>query len=228
VLREAERNAEVIIWDGGNNDFPFVRPDFEVVLIDALRPGHETLFYPGEVNLKRGNLMIITKINEARESGLAAVRAAIQKANPEAGVLETRSAFTVSDRGLIESKRALVIEDGPTITHGGMPYGAGVSSSAGIVAEIVDPRSYAVGSIRETYARFPHIGPVLPAMGYSESQIRELEETISRVPADVVIIATPVDLRRVIRIERPAVRVFYDFDLDLRGLVRTFLKEHAR
>jgi predicted GTPase len=227
VLGQAERDARVIIWDGGNNDFPFIRPDFEIVLIDALRPGHGTLFYPGEVNLRRGNLVMITKINEAKESDLAAIRATIQEVNPDAGVLETRSIFTLSDRDLIWGVKALVIEDGPTITHGGMPYGAGVSSSMGIVAEFIDPRPYAVGSISEVYARFPHIGPVLPAMGYSEVQIRELEETISRVPADVVITATPVDLRRIMTIDRPTVRVSYDFDIDLRGLVLSFLKEHA-
>jgi predicted GTPase len=227
VLMQAERDTEVIIWDGGNNDFPFVRPDFEIVLIDAMRPGHETLFYPGEVNLRRGNLVMITKINEARESDLAGIRATIRRVNPDAGVLETRSIFRLSDHDFVEGKRALVIEDGPTITHGGMPYGAGVSSSIGKVAEFIDPRPYAVGSIGEIFARFPHIGPVLPAMGYSELQMKELEETISRVPADVVVIATPVDLRRIMKIDTPTVRVFYDFDIDLRGLVRSFLKEHA-
>jgi predicted GTPase len=227
VLDQAGRDAQVIIWDGGNNDFPFIRPDFEIVLTDALRPGHETLFYPGEVNLRRGNLVIITKTNEAQERDLAAIRATLRKVNPDAGVLEARSVFTLSDRNLAQGKKALVIEDGPTITHGGMPYGAGVLSSRGIVSECIDPRPFAVDSIREVYAKFPHIGPVLPAMGYSEGQMRELEETISRVPADVVIVATPVDLRRIMKIDRPTVRVSYDFDIDLEGLVRSFLKQHA-
>ncbi len=228
VLGEAEKESQVIIWDGGNNDFPFIKPDFEIVLIDALRAGQETRFYPGEVNLRRGNLILITKINDARESDLAAIRESIRKVNPKAGVLETRSIFTLSDPKMAEGKKALVIEDGPTITHGGMPHGAGVSSSTGIVAEFVDPRPYAVGSIGETYARFPHIGPVLPAMGYSEAQIKELEETISRVPADVVIIATPVDLRRIVKIDKPVVRVSYDFDADLGELARSFLRKHVR
>jgi predicted GTPase len=227
VLSEAEKNSQVIVWDGGNNDFPFVRPDFEVVLLDAMRPGHERLFYPGEVNLRRGNLLIITKINEAKEKDVELVRNDILKDNPEAGVFETRSVFTVSDYDKITGKRALVIEDGPTITHGGMPYGAGVSSSTGIVEEFVDPRPYAKGSIRDVYQKFPHIGPVLPAMGYSADQTKELEETISAVPCEVVIVATPVDLRRIINIEKPTVRVHYDFDIDLTQLADAFLKEHV-
>lgn len=227
VLNKAEKGSQVIIWDGGNNDFPFVRPDFEVVLLDAMRPGHERLFYPGEVNLRRGNLLIITKINEAKEKDVELVRNDIMKDNPEAGVYETRSVFTISDYDMITGKRALVIEDGPTITHGGMSYGAGISSSVGIVSEFVDPRPYAEGSIKDVYVRFPHIGPVLPAMGYSGEQTKELEETISAVPCEVVIVATPVDLRRIINIGKPTVRVHYDFDVDLRQLVEAFLKEHV-
>lgn len=227
VLDEAERDSEVIIWDGGNNDFPFIRPDFEIVLIDALRPGHERLFYPGLVNLRRGNLLIITKVNEAKESGIEEIIANVRQENPDAGILKASSIFKLSDPALMEGKRALVIEDGPTITHGGMTHGAGVSASLGIVSGFIDPRPYAVGSIKETYNRFPHIGPVLPAMGYSERQIKELEETISRVSCDVVIIATPVDLMRIIKIDKPAVRVFYDFDIDLNGLVDSFLKKYV-
>jgi predicted GTPase len=227
VVNEAEKNSQVIIWDGGNNDFPFVRPDFEVVLLDAMRPGHERMFYPGEVNLRRGNLLIITKINEAKEKDIELVKNDILKDNPDAGVFETRSVFTVSDYDKITGKQALVIEDGPTITHGGMPYGAGVSSSMGIVSGFVDPRPYAKGSIKDVYARFPHIGTVLPAMGYSADQIKELEETISAVPCEVVIVATPVDLRRIIKIEKPTVRVHYDFDIDLTQLVEAFLKDHV-
>lgn len=227
VLHEVESDAQVIIWDGGNNDFPFIRPDFEIVLTDAMRSGHETLFYPGEVNLRRGNVVIITKTNEAKERDMAAIRATIRKVNPEAGVLQARSVFTLTDRNIAKGKKALIIEDGPTVTHGGMSYGAGVLSSRDIVAECIDPRPFAVDSIREVYAKFPHIGPVLPAMGYSEGQMRELEETISRVPADVVIMATPVDLRRIMKIDKPAVRVSYDFDIDLEELVTSFLKQHA-
>ncbi len=228
VLHQAEKDSQVIVWDGGNNDFPFVRPDFEIVLIDALRPGHEMLFYPGEVNLKRGNLLIITKINEAKESDRERIKAVIRRENPDAGVLETRSVFSLSDPMLVRGKRALVIEDGPTITHGGMPHGAGVSSCTGLVSEFIDPRPYAVGSLRETYRTFPHIGPVLPALGYSASQRDDLSETISRVPADVVVVATPVDLRRLVPIDKPTVKVYYDFDIDLSALVGSFLDEHVR
>jgi len=228
VLHDAEKVSQVIIWDGGNNDFPFIRPDFEIVLIDALRPGHELLFYPGEVNLRRGNLLIITKINEAKESDRQGIKAVIRRENPDAAVLETSSVFTISDYEAIKGKRALVIEDGPTITHGGMPYGAGMAASSGIVSEFIDPRRYAAGSLQETYQKFSHIGPVLPAMGYSHTQRKDLEETISRVPADVVIIATPVDLRRIIPIDKPTVRVFYDFDVDLSTLAGSFLKAHVR
>lgn len=228
VLDDAENASQVIIWDGGNNDFPFIRPDFEIVLIDALRPGHEVLFYPGEVNLRRGNLLIITKVNEADESGRQGIKAAIRRENPDAAVLETSSVFTVTDYEAIKGKRALVIEDGPTITHGGMPYGAGMAASRGIVSEFIDPRRYAAGSLKETYQKFPHIGPVLPAMGYSPTQSKDLGETISRVPAEVVIIATPVDLRRIIPIDKPTVRVFYDFDVDLSTLAGSFLKAHVR
>ncbi len=227
VLTEAEKDSEIIIWDGGNNDFPFIRPDLEIVLIDALRPGHERLYYPGEVNLRRGNLLIITKINEAKEDALEGIRTSIRSVNPDAGVLETRSVFALSDYELVKGKRALVIEDGPTVTHGGMPYGAGVSATIGIVSEFLDARQYAVGSLRDAYTAFPHIGTVLPAMGYSESQIKDLEETISKVPADVVVVATPIDLRRVIRIDKPTVRVSYDFDIDLSGLADSFLKEYV-
>lgn len=227
VLRMAEKEAQVIIWDGGNNDFPFIKPDFEIVLLDAMRPGHERLFYPGEVNLRRGNLLIITKTNEANKSDLERMENSILEENPEAGVLEARSVFAISDYAAIEGRRALVVEDGPTITHGGMPYGAGISSSIGIVSEFVDPRPYALGSIKDTYAKFPHIGPVLPAMGYSRGQIKELEETISLVPSDVVIVATPIDLRRIITIEKPTVRVAYDFDIDLSQLVGAFLEKHV-
>ncbi|HXX53080.1 MAG TPA: hypothetical protein VEI28_00775, partial [Thermodesulfovibrionales bacterium] len=154
VLHDAERASQVIIWDGGNNDFPFIRPDFEIVLIDAMRPGHELLFYPGEVNLRRGNLLIITKINDSRGDGRELIKTVIRRENPNATVLETRSVFTVSDYDAIQGKRALIIEDGPTITHGGMPYGAGVAASTGMVSEFIDPRRYAAGSLKETYEKF--------------------------------------------------------------------------
>ena len=228
VLDEAEKGSQVIIWDGGNNDFPFILPCFEIVLLDGLRPGHETLFYPGEVNLRRANLLIITKVNEASGGDIGKIKETIRKENPEAAVLEAPSLLALNKPALIKGKKALVIEDGPTMTHGGLSYGAGVSASKGLVSAFVNPRLYAVGSIRETYAKFPHIGAVLPAMGYSDVQIRELEETIAKVPAEVVVIATPVDLQRFVKIDKPAVRVSYDFDINLNGIVEAFLKEHVR
>lgn len=227
VLDEAKKTSRVIIWDGGNNDFSFIAPDLEIVLIDALRPGHETMYYPGEVNLRRADILIITKVNEAKDRDLESIKDVIKRENPDAQILDTRTILTLSDYDLIKGKNALVIEDGPTITHGGMPYGAGVSASRDMVSGFVDPRPYAIGSIKETYERYPHIGDVLPAMGYSEIQIKELEEVISLIPSDVVIMATPVDLRRIMKINKPVVRVFYDFDIDLTNLVEKFLREHA-
>jgi predicted GTPase len=223
ILDEAQAQSQVIIWDGGNNDFSFIKPNLEIVLLDALRPGHEILYYPGEVNLLRGSLLIITKVNEARPGDIEAIRDVISKKNPGAAVLEAPSILTVSDPELMRGKKVLVIEDGPTITHGGMPYGAGVSACRGIVSGYADPRPFAVGSIKDTYAKYPHIGPVLPAMGYSEAQRRELAETISRTPFDVAVIATPVDLRRIVQMDKPAVRVSYDFDIDLEEYIDSFI-----
>jgi predicted GTPase len=227
ILGEAEKGSQLIIWDGGNNDFPFILPCLEIVLLDGLRPGHETLFYPGEVNLRRGNVLIITKVNEARGEDIGKIRGTISRENPEAMVFETSSSLALDDPGLIKNKMALVIEDGPTITHGGLSYGAGVSAARDLVSGFVNPRLYAIGSIRETYAKFPHIGAVLPAMGYSDVQIQELQETIAKVPAEVVVIATPVDLQRFVKIDKPVVRVSYDFDINLNGIVEAFLKEHV-
>jgi len=229
VLEEAEENSQVIIWDGGNNDFPFIIPCMEIVLLDALRPGHEMLFYPGEVNLKRGEILIITKVNEAKKSKIQSIKRTIRDENPNAKVLEAPSMLNISNHELIKGKKkALVIEDGPTITHGNMPHGAGVAASKNIVSAFVDPRPYAVGSIKETYEKYPHIGPVLPAMGYSAVQIKELEETISLTLADIVVIATPFNLQRLIKIDKPVVRVSYDFDIDLTWVVESFIEKYVR
>jgi predicted GTPase len=223
VLRQAEKESQLIIWDGGNNDFPFIKPDWEIVLLDALRPGHEKLYYPGEVNLRRANLLIITKVNEGSEESLKKIRENISLENPVAVVLEAPTMTHLDHPERIENRRVLVIEDGPTITHGGMPYGAGAAASRPLARELVDPRPFAVGSLREVYEKYPHIGYVLPAMGYSEEQIRDLEETIRHSSCDAVVIATPTDLRRKIRIDQPVVRAFYDFDIDLNPLVDRFL-----
>jgi predicted GTPase len=223
VLREAEKECQVIIWDGGNNDFPFIKSDWEIVLLDALRPGHEKLYYPGEVNLRRADLLIITKVNEGKEESLKKIKKNISMANPNAIVLEAPSVTHLDHPEYIDNKRVLVVEDGPTITHGGMPDGAGASASRKIARELVDPRPYAVGSLQEVYDRYPHIGLVLPAMGYSDEQVKDLEETIRRSPCDAVVIATPMDLRRKIVIDQPTVRVSYDFDIDLDPHIEWFM-----
>jgi predicted GTPase len=223
VLRASEKESQVVVWDGGNNDFPFIRPDWEIVLLDALRPGHEKLYYPGEVNLRRADLLIITKVNEGNEESLKKIRKDISLTNPRAKVMEAPSVIDLDHPEWMKGRRVLVIEDGPTITHGGMPYGAGVAVSRGLARELVDPRPYAVGSLKEVYEKFPHIGCVLPAMGYSEDQVRDLEETIRHSDCDVVVIATPTDLRRKIKIDQPTVKVNYDFEIDLNPLVEWFI-----
>lgn len=225
VLRQTEKESQMIIWDGGNNDFPFIKPDWEIVLLDALRPGHEKLYYPGEVNFRRADLLLITKVNEGSEESLKKIRENISLANPWAMVLEAPSVTHLDHPERIEGRRVLVIEDGPTITRGGMPFGAGAVASKKLAQELVDPRPYAVGSLREVYKKYPHIGHVLPAMGYSEEQIKDLEETIRRSVCDAVVIATPTDLRRKIRIDQPTVRVLYDFDIDLTPLIDRFLNK---
>lgn len=225
VLRKAEEGSQVILWDGGNNDFSFVRPDLEIVLLDALRPGHETLYYPGEVNLRRADLLIITKVNEGDEDSLSRIRENIRRSNRTAEIMEASSLIEVDHPEWIEGKKVLVIEDGPTITHGGMPEGAGASVSRRLAAELVDPRPYAVGSLKEVFENYPHIGKVLPAMGYSDTQVRDLEETVGRCVCDAVVIATPTDLRRKIRIPQRAARAKYDFDIDLRPVLEDFLND---
>jgi len=226
ILRAAEKESQVILWDGGNNDFPFVKPDLEIVLLDALRPGHERLYYPGEVNLRRGNVLIITKVNEGEETSLKRIRENISLANPRAKVLEAPSVTLLDEPEKIRGKKVLVIEDGPTITHGGMPYGAGVAAARGLARELIDPRPYAMGSLKRVFEQYPHITHVLPAMGYSEEQVMELEQTIRRTPCDTVVIATPIDLRRKIHIDQATVKVSYDFDIDLAPLVEEFVSRH--
>ncbi len=226
VLKAAEEEAQVLLWDGGNNDFPFIKSDLEIVLLDALRPGHETLYYPGEVNLRRASLLIITKVNEGSRESLNQIRENISRSNPTAKVMETSSVIDVDYPEWIEGRRVMVIEDGPTLTHGGMPDGAGASVSRRLAGELIDPRPYAVGSLKEVFEKYPHIGRVLPAMGYSQDQIRDLEETIRKSGSDAVVIATPADLRRKIPMDQPAVRVTYDFDIDLEPVVADFLREH--
>jgi predicted GTPase len=211
ILRQAEAEADIILWDGGNNDLPFYQPDLHIVVADPHRPGHELRYHPGETNLRLAQVVIINKVDTAKGEDVALVEANIKRLNPQALVVKAHSPISVEDPKAIEGKRVLVIEDGPTLTHGEMAYGAGIVAARRFGArEIVDPRPYAVGSIRDTYARYPNTGPLLPAMGYGEEQIKELEATINATPCDLVLIATPIDLRRLIKIEKPSDRVRYE------------------
>ncbi|BDG61196.1 cyclic 2,3-diphosphoglycerate synthase [Caldinitratiruptor microaerophilus] len=211
ILRQAEAEADVIVWDGGNNDFPFIRPDVLITVADPLRAGHERTFHPGETNLRMADVVVINKIDSAAPESVEAVRQSVRELNPRAEVVDAASPITVSDPEQIRGRRVLVIEDGPTLTHGGMAYGAGyVAARRFGAAEIVDPRPHAVGSIAETFRRYPQTTDVLPAMGYGERQLRELEATIQATPCDVVVSGTPIDLGRVIRADKPIVRVTYE------------------
>ncbi|TAJ07995.1 MAG: GTPase [Nitrospirae bacterium] len=235
ILRHAEADADVILWDGGNNDWPFFASDLEMVLMDPHRAGHERRYFPGEVNLRRAQVMVLTKLDSASPEQIGALRESLHRENPAAAVIECTMPVSVTDPATVCGKRVLVVEDGPTLTHGGMSFGAGTLAARKWGAcELVDPRPWAVGSIRQTFADYPHIGPLLPAMGYGPQQIRELEETIGRVACDLVLIATPADLRRVIQIAQPTVRVTYELQevggLTFRDVVRGFLqkvKAHA-
>lgn len=233
ILRQAEAEADVIIWDGGNNDVPFFAPDLEIVLVDPHRAGHAQTYFPGEVNLLRADVVVLTKLDTASPEQVEAARRAVRAANPGATVVESVMPLTVDAPELVRGKRVLVIEDGPTLTHGGMPEGAGALAARQCGAkELADPRPAAVGSLVQTFARHPHIGRVLPAMGYGREQIRELEETIARVACDAVVLATPADLRQVLRVGRPACRVTYEFRERgapvLRDLVREAIRKAGR
>ena len=213
ILREAEKEADVILWDGGNNDMPFYKSDLQIVLVDPHRPGHEISYHPGETNLRMADVIIINKIDSATPESIAQVKENIKAANPHAVVVEAASPYLVNQPELIRGKKVLAIEDGPTITHGEMAYGVGVlASKAWGAKEFADPRPHAVGSIKGVYEKYQHLGAVLPAMGYSEQQVKELNETINNTPADLVVIGTPFDLRRILDINKPMVRVTYDLE----------------
>jgi len=214
ILRQAEEEADIVVWDGGNNDLPFFRPDLHIVVADPHRPGHEVRYHPGEANLRAADVVLINKVDTADPDGIAQVRRNIQEVNPQAIVVEAASPIFVEDPGAIQGRRVLVIEDGPTLTHGEMAYGAGVTAARRFgAAELVDPRPYAVRSIAETFRKYPHIGPLLPAMGYGDEQIRDLEETINATPCDLVLAATPVDIRRLLKVRYPVDRVRYELQV---------------
>jgi len=231
ILREAEKEADVIIWDGGNNDFPFYKPDLWIVVADPHRPGHEMKYHPGETNFRAADVIIINKMETANRDDIQKVIEDIEKANPDAIVIEAASPLFVDKPELIKGKRVLVVEDGPTLTHGEMRYGAGyVAAKKYGAKEIIDPRPYAVGSIVDTYKKYSHLDVILPAMGYGEKQMKELEETINNADADVVVSGTPIDLNRVVKVNKPIVRVRYELDEigkpDLEDVLNEFLKKH--
>jgi predicted GTPase len=213
ILRQAEKEADIILWDGGNNDTPFYAADLEIVVADPHRPGHEISYYPGEVNLRRAQVVIINKVDTAAAADVHAVRRNTQLSNPQASIVEMACRVTVASPETVKGKRVLVVEDGPTLTHGEMPYGAGVVAARQCgAAQLVDPRPFAVGSIRGTYEHYPHLTSLLPAMGYSAMQRHELQETINRATCDLVLIATPIDLARVITLDKPSLRVTYEVE----------------
>ncbi len=211
ILREAEKEADIIVWDGGNNDLPFYHTDLHITVADPHRPGDELYYYPGEANLRMADVVVINKVDTANADDILMVRESIQEVNPDAMVIDAASPISVEDYHLIQGKKVLCVEDGPTLTHGEMKYGAAVVAANKYgAAELVDPRPYTVGTITETFQKYPEIGTLLPAMGYSPQQIEDLEETINKAEADVVIIGTPIDLRKLVKINKPAVRVTYE------------------
>ena len=211
ILRQAEAEVDIVLWDGGNNDFPFYVPDLEIVVADPLRPGHEVRYHPGETNARSADVVVINKVDTAGPEDILLVRENIRRINPRAVIIEAASPVFVDDPAAIAGKRVLVIEDGPTLTHGEMAYGAGWMAARRYGArEIIDPRPYAVGSIKATYQKYPTTGNVLPAMGYGDLQISELEETIRKSPAELVLIGTPIDLSRVLKIDKPYQRIRYE------------------
>ena len=210
ILEEAEKEADVIVWDGGNNDTPFYKPDLWICVADPHRPGHELQYFPGSVNFQRADLILIGKVGYADEANIQLIVENARKFNPTAKIILRESPLDVPDPDAIANKRVLVIEDGPTTTHGGMPFGAGIlAATEHGASEFVDPRPYAVGEIAETFEKYPDIGDLLPAMGYSDQQIRDLEETVNAVDCDLVIVATPIDLTRLIEIDKPSMRIGY-------------------
>lgn len=214
ILEQAQQECDVLLWDGGNNDLPFYKPTVHITVADPLRAGHETTYHPGETNFRMADVIVINKVDSATDQQIAEVENAAKELNPDATIIRGCSPVTLEEGANLEGKRVLVIEDGPTLTHGEMQYGAGVVAARQHgAAEIVDPREFAVGSMKDIYAKYS-IGPVLPAMGYSDEQLREFESMINSAPADVVVIATPIDLRHLVSIDKPAFRAFYDLEED--------------
>ncbi|MEA2024285.1 MAG: cyclic 2,3-diphosphoglycerate synthase [Actinomycetota bacterium] len=235
IVRAAENDpdgCDVIVWDGGNNDFSFYEADLAITVVDPHRPGHELSYYPGEVSLRMADVVVINKIDSADLAGIETVRANIAAVNPNATVIDAASTLRLEDPSVVKGKRLLAVEDGPTLTHGGMKIGAGVVAATKYGATgFVDPRPYLVGKLKETFETYPNIGTILPAMGYGEEQLRDLEATINAVDCDAVVIGTPIDLGRIVNIEKPTTRVFYDLQEigkpDLDGVLQEFVAEQG-
>ena len=229
ILRRAEAEADIVVWDGGNNDFPFFKPDLSIVVADPHRAGDGLTYYPGEINLRMADVVVINKQDTAELENIELVRRNILEVNPNVRIIDSASPITVEHPEIIKGKRVLVVEDGPTLTHGGMKYGAGtIGANKAGAREIIDPRPYTVGTITETFQKYPDTGPLLPAMGYSPKQVSDLEETINNADCDAVVIGTPIDLSRVININKPASRVRYEIieigEMTLEMIVREFLE----
>ncbi len=229
ILRRAEAEADIVVWDGGNNDFPFFKPDLSIVVADPHRAGDGLTYYPGEINLRMADVVMINKQDTAELENIELVRRNILEVNPDVRIIDSASPITVERPEIIKGKRVLVVEDGPTLTHGGMKYGAGtIGANKAGAREIIDPRPYTVGTITETFQKYPDTGPLLPAMGYSPKQVSDLEETINNADCDAVVIGTPIDLSRVININKPATRVRYEIieigEMTLEMIVREFLE----
>lgn len=229
VVRQAEAEAEVVVWDGGNNDFPFVWPDRFVVVADPHRPGHELRYHPGEANLRMAHVVVVNKVDTAAREAVEEVERNVRAANPRAVVVKAASPIRLDRPELVAGRRVVVVEDGPTVTHGEMPYGAGLLAARRLGATVVDPRPYAVGTLQQVFHDYPHLTRVLPAMGYSGAQLRDLEQTLQRVEADAVVVGTPVDLRRLLRLQKPAAKVHYELEEvsspTLEQLLRTWVTE---
>lgn len=230
IIRLAEREADIVVWDGGNNDLPFYRPDLMITVADPHRPGHERSYYPGATNVLLADVVVINKVESARREDIDMVRRNIREVNAGALIIEAASPITVEDTSLVDGQRVLVVEDGPTLTHGEMPYGAGTVAARKFGAtELVDPRPWLVGSLVDTFRRYPKIGSLLPAMGYGADQVKDLEATINQVDCDTVVIGTPIDLRRVLKLNKPSTRVRYDLveitTPDLREVLTRFIQQ---
>jgi len=230
IVRRAEKEAEILIWDGGNNDMPFIKSDLEITVLDPLRAGHERVFFPGETNFLTADVLVINKYEQASAEQLNTILANIKKFNPHAQVIKGASKLTVDDPAGVKGKKVLVIEDGPTLTHGGMSYGAGMVAADDFeAAEIIDPKPYAVGSIKDAYTKYPNLGNLIPALGYYEDQLKDLEKSIENTPCDLILIGSPIDIRRVIDLHKPSMRVYYNLEEigepTIDGILKDFVKK---